>query len=594
MKISQRIRTIVKKGYFPKELPPPFKTDELSRKCEDLLAAWDLYRSGLPKKERDNFPPSSRPVSFDMARVGFSRRLISIPNPINQIYLTRELCNNWKEIGKIVRGSKYSITKIDVVSKGGRAIVMMPFSQIPEHRIVHYASHKYIIQTDVSRFYHSIYTHSIPWALHGKKEAKKNRSKNDQKFFGNMIDFLVRQGQDGQTVGIPVGPDTSRIISEIILSAVDKKIEENIGGRIKSGFRYIDDMFFCFDDAEHADEALKIITATLREFELEINPSKTKKIEYSDYNEDIWAHDIQRLNIEKMGVAQRRSIVSFFSSAIDIARNHNHESIINYALKMTTSVIIWEENWDIYEAFMIRVARSYTNCMDVAVKIICTYAALGYNITENVDKFVNAVICDHAPVSQHYEVAWALWLSISLKRPLSNEASRAITEMNNSICYLMAMHLNSMGLVKGGFNNKKALDDLEQESLYGENWLLFYEGVVQGWIENQVATSVSADPMFAHMINRKIKFYDQNAFNKPVRIPTSEWRFSAIVSSSGSDKLNGNVRVSRDNNNEIREESYEEFGWGYEEEKEIHYVKTNPFLNDEEGRGQNEEDEILF
>ena len=40
--------------------------------------------------------------------------------------------------------------------------------------------------------------------------------------FGNAIDFFfVRQGQDGQTIGIPVGPDTSRIISELILKLID-------------------------------------------------------------------------------------------------------------------------------------------------------------------------------------------------------------------------------------------------------------------------------------------------------------------------------------------------------------------------------------
>jgi hypothetical protein len=99
---------------------------------------------------------------------------------------------------------------------------------------------RYVIQTDISRFYQSIYTHSIPWALHGKAAAKANRSR---RLIGNTLDKLVREGQDRQTIGVPIGPDTSLIIAEIILSSVDEALKRK---RLKNGLRYIDDYDFGF------------------------------------------------------------------------------------------------------------------------------------------------------------------------------------------------------------------------------------------------------------------------------------------------------------------------------------------------------------
>jgi glycosyltransferase A (GT-A) superfamily protein (DUF2064 family) len=74
---------------------------------------------------------------------------------------------------------------------------------------------RYILQADINRFYPSVYTHSIPWAIHTKAVAKSNRGDG---YIGNRIDRLVRNGQDGQTMGIPIGPDTSLLIAEILLT----------------------------------------------------------------------------------------------------------------------------------------------------------------------------------------------------------------------------------------------------------------------------------------------------------------------------------------------------------------------------------------
>src|SRR6185312_11663464 len=79
--------------------------------------------------------------------------------------------------------------------------------RVVDKRVEIRAGRRFVVRADVTRFYQSIYTHSVSWALHGKETAKKKMK--DKGLVGNVLDEVLRSGQDGQTIGIPTGPDTS-------------------------------------------------------------------------------------------------------------------------------------------------------------------------------------------------------------------------------------------------------------------------------------------------------------------------------------------------------------------------------------------------
>src|ERR1022692_4555816 len=108
-----------------------------------------------------------------------------------------------------------------------------------------------MLPADFSRFYNSIYTHSIPWAIHGKVNARADR---EYALYGNRLDLRVRDTQDQQTGGIPVGPDTSFLLAEVIASAIDTELVQSVG-ELK-GTRYIDDYHLYFGSAADAESAL--------------------------------------------------------------------------------------------------------------------------------------------------------------------------------------------------------------------------------------------------------------------------------------------------------------------------------------------------
>ena len=103
-----------------------------------------------------------------------------------------------------------------------------------------------------------------------------------QKLNAFALDKLLRNTQDGQTLGIPIGSDTSLVVAELLLCTVDVELEKRFKNTCIfpfKGFRYSDDYEFTFQNRSDAESALSIIQQVISEFELSINPEKTKIVE---------------------------------------------------------------------------------------------------------------------------------------------------------------------------------------------------------------------------------------------------------------------------------------------------------------------------
>jgi len=76
------------------------------------------------------------------------------------------------------------------------------------------------------RFYPSIYTYPIPWALSGKDKCKAQmNTKALKSSYVTQLDVFVRNMHDRQATGIPTGPETSRILAEVISVAIDIELQ---------------------------------------------------------------------------------------------------------------------------------------------------------------------------------------------------------------------------------------------------------------------------------------------------------------------------------------------------------------------------------
>ncbi len=111
---------------------------------------------------------------------------------------------------------------------------------------------RFVLRTDVNRFYPSIYTHSLPWAIEGKPKVKAAKAADNlNSLWSNKLDLHTRNVNDQQTMGVPIGPDTSLLLAEVILAAVDEELAQEIPGL--RGIRFIDDYEFAVNQRSEAD-----------------------------------------------------------------------------------------------------------------------------------------------------------------------------------------------------------------------------------------------------------------------------------------------------------------------------------------------------
>ncbi|MDY5176804.1 RNA-directed DNA polymerase [Lactococcus lactis] len=204
---------------------------------------------------------STEPVYFSIPKNINSRRQYKMPNLYSYMALNYYMCDQKKEFVDVFVSNKFSTSKF--------------FNQLN----FDYSTTQEISQTllyggvkklylDLSNFYHTLYTHSIPWMMTGKAEAKKDRKNG----FANTLDKLITSCQYDETHGIPTGNLLSRIIAELYMCHFDKRMENN--NFIYT--RYVDDIVFPFTLEAEKEDFLKEFSLICRENNLLVNDNKTR------------------------------------------------------------------------------------------------------------------------------------------------------------------------------------------------------------------------------------------------------------------------------------------------------------------------------
>lgn len=144
---------------------------------------------------------------------------------------------------------------------------------------------KHLIKFDLQSCFDSIYTHTISWATAGGADKVKVLPGYHGSWLGDAFDNLMQAVNARETNGIVIGPEFSRIFAEIILQYIDQKVEQELLKEKlcqKSNYecyRYVDDYFLFYNDEQDRSLFMESLTKWLKEFKLQISPSKTEEFE---------------------------------------------------------------------------------------------------------------------------------------------------------------------------------------------------------------------------------------------------------------------------------------------------------------------------
>ncbi|MEQ9506639.1 MAG: RNA-directed DNA polymerase [Hyphomonas sp.] len=438
-----------------------------------------------------------------------TRRQLAIVNPINFLYTSDLIAREWPTIRKSLAGSNSSSSPIAFSRLSERALVKERYTAFSDRMLQILAQSDRAIRTDISQFYGSIYTHSITWALHGKETAKalwrSGKLKGD---LGQQLDDLVRYAQDEQSVGLPIGPDTSRILSEMIGVALDQEITKEHPAR--HYVRFVDDVFLGFEWETPTLRPLSTAIKAFSQYELHLNEEKTEVVDsYGAEPEDFIA-ELLAFQLPTSAAEQKRSLDYYFGRVGWAAKSKPRKNYPSLAVIYLDNFDIRVSNRNNYIAYLLRTARSYPHAIENTVISLINRRGDGWRLPlQTIGEFCNAMIVYHCALRNSSEVAWCLYLCLILKFRLSDAAGKAVSSLLDSVCALIALDLEHQGLTDSKLDKTLWRTVLNSNGFQSEHWLLAYEAPLKGWLKPPNWGYLKGKNMAAAtLFGRGISFYD--------------------------------------------------------------------------------------
>ena len=295
------------------------------------------YISG--KKQGSN-KKSNGWITYRYTRNSSEYREFGIPNPFVYEALARCIRDNWSEIQNLlennVKGNPYKISRIHPRKLNGtKAIFEMNYKPwwIDDNPIpALLLGKRYVVKCDISRCFPSIYTHAIDWAIVGKLEAKKNK-KNGSKIWSRKLDACAANIKNGETHGLLIGPHSSNLLAEIILTKID-------GHLFKKGYKFvrnIDDYECYVKSYENAESFVVDLERALFEYGLSINQSKTVISKLPKVISSSWTRKLKNYCFSGE-VLSYKDVQSYLDYAIELMEEiGGNASVLLYALKVLSN-----------------------------------------------------------------------------------------------------------------------------------------------------------------------------------------------------------------------------------------------------------------
>lgn len=374
----------------------------------------------------------------------------------------------------------------------------------------------YILKLDVKNYYRSIYTHSIPWAIHGKTNAKTNKWGSS---LGNNLDKAFQQGQDGQTVGIPTGPDTSFIISEVILTRMTEAMIQNKAIKNDRYLRYFDDIEYGCESANEGNNVLGIFEKALREYELEINPEKVEIISGPSDIEYPW---IYHLKAHLKGASIKSdSLLEMFSFVADLAKQHPNDYVFRYFLKRMREVIVDDSAWRPYQNILFALLQENHGDIKEVLEQLYYYQYIGKQIdkrmlTEGLNRKVEAQL--NTTVTS--ELSWVIYGYLLFDLQIDVDLARKILKSGDvpSKILISKLAFQKKSILQSDIN--AIVKSWGKDVLNSEDWLFAYEVFANGWHTSGTRIEMPSNrELFEYLKDNKVSFLDFSALNR-IYIPT--------------------------------------------------------------------------
>lgn len=321
--------------YFRSDFPSYIDFGPILKDVDNVLKGqpYKAFQNPKPKRASDITGVNYEIISTKDGRFGW--RTFELIHPAIYITLLQTICDapNWKLLQ-----DRFKELHSDIVECTSHLVVPENDDGHDEAQIFNWwlryeqrslelsLKYTHILKTDVTNCYGSLYTHSIPWALHGLEEAKADQSEN---LIGNKIDRHIRDGRYGQTNGIIQGSVLMDLIAELVLAYVDDLISKKLEG--KKDFhvlRYRDDYSIFTLSDRRAAEIVRIISDCLRSVGMQLGAAKTSE-STNIVEATIKPEKLAAIQLETMDITHAKTIQKQLLRLHAFARRYPNSGALN-------------------------------------------------------------------------------------------------------------------------------------------------------------------------------------------------------------------------------------------------------------------------
>lgn len=498
---------LLQKGFFPETLPPCFDSSDLVRafggKINDL------------KSKKFHSKRSASYIRYNGTKHDGNRRPYGTPNPIPYFHVSEFLAKHWPEISHNYSLSQYSVSSPKAAKEtDDRAVKIASLSELAAKTSKQIRYAPYILKTDISQFFPSIYTHTIPWVAHGIEQSKLDRKPESKDNTFNALDWHIQQCQRGQTRGVLIGPDAFRIVAEFIVSKIDQQLYDDIGDKIIGAVRHVDDYYIGVKTEIDAGMVLSKLRELLQNFDLHVNDFKTQIIVGLEPIDDLWAQKLRTMKISDTfsslpGMPQLSPVIvekvnDLLDSAFQFSKETGTESPIKLALrKLDTSHCYRYDSWEIIEPKLQRIIHHYPHCIDYVLLLVVKRYALNKTIdSDGWEKSAQLIIQKNIGYNNHHELVWILWFAFVCKLEIPEGQIKQLSKLTNAHIRALLVAAYSAGLCKV----KPKIPFPTKLETTDEQWLLNLVARSTGFTKAKFKGELSHE--FEHLAKKKVKLFN--------------------------------------------------------------------------------------
>lgn len=519
-------KALLQHNYLPRqhdhkeELPPIFNsnqfTPEVVAKLIEIKARWKGGYDLLPfrRTRHPNIP-----------------RMMGIPHPRAYAELVTVIAEHWNEISQVCQSpnsqlefglhedGRIVVHRYDHVSADGEIEDQDPLTDFGKN---------YRIKTDINNFYHSVYSHSLPWALVGHDEAKQHKGPQHSGIWYNKIDKAITLCQRCETKGMPIGPATSTILSEVILYRVDEALRE------KYHFtRYIDDYTAYVDSRDEGDQFLINLSRGLEHYALTLNLKKTFVSQMPVITREEWVTDINLfLGVDdepgasegdaraKLNFRQLKLIVD---KAVALSKEFPDGSVIKYAFSAVIEIGIANEGIGsddeaaerYFEDALLRYAYYFPTVIPLIQRWLPQVASADSRVEHRVERRVLKLLNRSFALAQSDNIVWCIYYLLQLSAQAQEDLPGRCLYTNDPLVVLMGYvyakkHNRSLQAFADWANRFK--DELNDGRLTEYDvdrvWLPLYQLFFDGVIDVPPYASTDDNSVFTALKENGVSFVD--------------------------------------------------------------------------------------